>query len=135
MSSDDELEARAWRFFLGIIGALVFVAGIAFFCGCATDSASTSGYDADTTPTHDGEEWVGGERAISGVVTSRGGVATLRIPYRVEQVGEQLVLVVRTRVYAGEIYEAGSLFRNGYLQNGDHGDLVVEKHGNLRLAP
>ncbi|MFH0907184.1 MAG: hypothetical protein V1929_00275 [bacterium] len=42
-----------WFVVLSFLAALCFV-----FAGCAT---VPPGYDADTTPGHNGEQWIGGE--------------------------------------------------------------------------
>lgn len=41
--------------------ALLLALLFAFFAGCATQNGAGSDYRADTTPEHNGENWIGGK--------------------------------------------------------------------------
>ncbi len=46
------MKIDAWLFAVALLAA--------FLCGCATMPGVPAGYQDDTTPTHNGEKWVGG---------------------------------------------------------------------------
>ena len=55
------MKGKLKRATLLAIGSSLVIGFLLIFSGCSTAPSVPNGYDADTTPSHNGEAWVGGK--------------------------------------------------------------------------